>query len=411
MFDPLDRAVRSVVERRESCSGCGGCELISQRVALRLDETGQLRPHVAHMDAVEGATARQSKAEAKLFKQICPGRVVNLPTERDRKFHPVMGEYVLAFAGEAADPDTRYEGSSAGVLTALTAWLVESGRAKGALSASSNPQSPRHTIPVRITTRAEALASAGSRYAPVSMAGKSTLRDHDVFVGKPCEVAARRELDNVTPSSEARPYLSFFCAGTPSQHDTDGLIEFLGGTPSTVSSLRYRGRGAPGNFEFTDAERSGSLSYSESWGVHLGRNLPWRCKLCPDGTGGVADIAVGDYWEADESGFPVLSETSGTSVVIARTHRGLAWLRAAHAEGVIQIRELDLDLVAATQPLQTERKKTLSWRLLGRLVAGRPIPKFRGFRLVSVADRSPRVIVRAFGGTLRRSVSPRRNAK
>jgi coenzyme F420 hydrogenase subunit beta len=336
---------------------------------------------------------------------VCPGRLVRLPGEPDRRHHDVMGEYVEAFSGEATDPTTRHEGSSAGVLTAISTWLLETDRSKGVLTATSDPRSPRHTVPVKITTRDEALRTAGSRYAPVSMAGRSDLQANDAFVGKPCEVAAMRALDsNNSFDADRRPYLSFFCAGTPSQHDTDRLVEFLGGSPAEVTSLRYRGRGSPGDFSYTDPYGSGALSYAESWGVHLGKSLPWRCKLCPDGTGGVADIAVGDYWEADTAGFPILSETGGTSIVIARTHRGLAWLRAAANDGVITLRPLNLDKVAATQPLQRERKLTLWWRLAGRMLAGRPVPSYRGFRLSRVATRNPREVLRAFGGTLRRSV-------
>lgn len=405
MRDSLQSAVHSVVGVSQTCSGCGGCERVSERISLQMTDGGQLRPVVSAASPDGPHDPRQAKNEAALFKRICPGRVVNLPREENRKFHPVMGEYVASFAGESTDPRVRFEGSSAGVLTALSGWLIESGRVGGALTAASSASSPRHTVPIRIMSREDALASSGSRYAPVAMAGRSDLRREDAFVGKPCEVAALREFERQTnDGASERPFLSFFCAGTPSQHDTDRLIEFLGGTPSRVSQLRYRGRGAPGNFEFTDDKISARLSYSESWGVHLGRNLPWRCKLCPDGTGGVADIAVGDYWEADSAGFPVLGETAGTSVVLARTHRGLAWLRAAEADGVLSLRELELDRVAATQPLQSERKHSLFWRLAGRLAAGRPIPRFNGFRLLRVANRTPTRILRALGGTYRRSL-------
>ena len=379
---------------------------------MSMASDGQLRPSVAPVDDVDPQALMTAEDESELFERVCPGRIQRATPEQGALHHPVFGYYVAAFEGFAVDPKTRFEGSSAGVLTAITTWLVASGRAPAALAAAAKTDEPRRTVPVRITSRDEALEAAGSRYAPVSMAGRSPLNDSDAFIGKPCEVAAVRALEGQSAQSDepSRPGLSFFCAGTPGQTDTDRLVEFLGGDPHNISSLRYRGRGAPGNFEFEDVGGSHALSYAESWGVHLGRSLPWRCKLCPDGTGGAADISVGDFWRSDAAGFPVLTETEGTSVVIARTHRGAGWLSAAASDGIVSLSPIDLDVVAATQPLQRERKRTLIWRLWGRRLAGRPAPKYPGFRLLRVADLHASQILRAAGGTFKRTAASSRRA-
>jgi coenzyme F420 hydrogenase subunit beta len=199
--------------------------------------------------------------------------------------------------------------------------------------------------------------------------------------------------------------LSFFCAGTPSQHATDRLAQTLGTEVDEVAELRYRGNGWPGNFAVTDrAGNTASLSYDESWGRHLGRALQWRCKLCPDGVGEDADIAVGDYWDADENGYPLFENQQGRSVAIARTRRGHQLLMDAAAAGAINLRAAKLRTVAGIQPLQVQRRSTLLGRLAGRLLAGKRIPYYSGYGLSRLASRNLKDNVAALRGTRSRSV-------
>jgi coenzyme F420 hydrogenase subunit beta len=36
------------------------------------------------------------------------------------------------------------------------------------------------------------------------------------------------------------------------------------------------------------------MSYADSWGGILSRHVQFRCKICPDGTGGFADVVCAD---------------------------------------------------------------------------------------------------------------------
>ena len=194
--------------------------------------------------------------------------------------------------------------------------------------------------------------------------------------------------------------LSFFCAGVPSQFATDDLVATLVADRGDVASVRYRGNGWPGSFVVQEAGgATRSTSYEDSWGNHLGRRLQERCKICPDGTGGHADIAVGDYWHADASGFPLFDDADGLSVAIARTERGHRLLMRSRDAGVIGLEPVELDAVAAVQPLQVKRRRTLLGRLAGRRLAARAIPRYRGFGLLKLAVSSPSDSVRAARGT------------
>lgn len=397
----LEREIDRVV-RNGNCSGCGGCAALTPRVSMVLEpEEGFMRPRVARTGA-DGPELRRR------FKKVCPGVGVRAVPHEGGFTHPVFGRVESAWQGWATDADVRFRGSSGGVLTALTAWMIDAGIASSGICAGRGQSEPNRTVVVKILTREEALAASGSRYAPVANA--AGYESTGVFVGKPCEVSAARGLDEDREiATENRPVkLSFFCAGTPSQKATDELVRKMGIDIDRVVALEYRGRGWPGRFEVEDRDGNiESMSYDDSWGRHLGRQLQWRCRICPDGTGAEADVSVGDYWAADARGFPDFEEGDGNSVVIARTARGHELLKSAVAAGVIVLRPVNLADVAAIQPLQVVRSRTVGARLVARRMTGHAVPRYRGFSLAVKAFGSPALAARQFVGTFVRSLRGR----
>lgn len=393
----LDSAVRRVVENG-LCSGCGACCLLDAGLKMELDAEGFVRP------VRVSPSPDPSTEPLRRFNKSCPGLVLAREREPEQRSHLVLGRYLEAWTGWATDPQIRVTGSSGGVLTALSTWLVSQGVDVAGVSGS--PEDRRRTVPITITSKEEALAAAGSRYAPVAVAASSG--EAGAVVGKPCEVAALRQLARAS-KSQTPLYLSFFCAGTPSQHATDDLVRELGVSDhEQVSELWYRGRGWPGSFTVATGAGMRRMSYDESWGQHLGPTVQWRCKLCPDGVGEFSDIVAADHWTADDSGYPQFSEGDGRSAVIVRTERGREVLRTAAEAGVIALEPLDLDELAKIQPLQVLRRTTMAGRMIGTCLGGRRIPFYHGFGLVRLLFRHPRQNLRAMRGTRRRARSLRR---
>ena len=406
----LDTAIRGVV-RRNACIGCGLCTRLDTSLRLELDADGFLRPHRTGGDGVVADDARRR------FEQACPGCRVAAVRPRGSRRHPTMGSYFGVWEAWANEEAVRWRGSSGGALTALHGWLLDSGRSSRIASAGVGPE-PRRTVPVTITTKAEALAAAGSRYAPVGILAGPDLDTSEAITAKPCEIAAIRALgtspraDGVgrDERAEADPILlSFFCAGTPSQRATDELLAMLGvGPDESLDDLWYRGRGWPGRFTVRRTRGDASLSYEESWGGVLGPSTHWRCKVCADGVGESADVVAADFWSVDERGYPVFTEGAGSSALIARTERGLEAILAAVAAGAIVVRPIRMSELANVQPLQRNRRTSLFGRLLGSRLAGVRGPRYRGFRLWALALAHPRLNVRAARGAharLRRSNS------
>ncbi len=391
----LARAIDSVVVAG-NCSGCGACALLSSDVEMRQSPAGYLRPSF-DPNSLAGQSAHE-------FNDICPGRVVTARDPSGASYDPIFGTFVSVWKAWANDPALRYSGSSGGTLTALSGWLLGRGDIDRVLMASGSQTEPRLTLPIVATEPQCASRCAGSRYAPTAIASDAAAEDPTAaVVAKPCEISAISRLRTSRGLDSTAPLLSFFCAGTPSQHATDSLVRQLGGDPARLTSLRYRGEGWPGTFHFADGEREGSLPYDESWGRWLGPTMQWRCKICPDGVGESADIVAGDYWEADERGFPVFDTQDGVSVLIARSPLGDALVREAIKAGVIQATPTDVVSLYSIQPHQRERRGTLAARLLGIRLAGGRTPQYRGFGLWRLTlRRHLRRVPRSLIGGLRR---------
>lgn len=366
----LDAAIERVVAEG-NCSGCGACVQLDDGLTMALAADGFSRPRRAST----GAAAPDAEQR---FEAACPGRIVRAGDAPGTVRHPTMGPVIRVWEAWATDPEVRFTGSSGGTLTALAGWLAETGEAQRVVGARASADEPRRTVSVTITTREEALASAGSRYGPVSNAAHpDALTPGCAVIGKPCESSALRAL-----APDGPLLLSFYCAGTPSQNATDTLVAELGLT-GRLRSLWYRGHGWPGSFTATTVGgETASSSYDESWGEHLGRAVQWRCRICPDGVGESADVTAADLWTTDERGYPDFTDGAGVSALIARTPRGLDLVERAITAGVITATPIDIARLAAIQPVQRQRRSTLVGRLAGIRLAGGRVPRFRGFGLV-----------------------------
>ncbi|HEX9858223.1 MAG TPA: Coenzyme F420 hydrogenase/dehydrogenase, beta subunit C-terminal domain [Paracoccaceae bacterium] len=385
------------------CSGCGACAALAQgAVAMRISEQGFLRP------VQSGPLSQQQEHRIAL---TCPG--VGLRQQPDgRSDHPLWGPFIGMYSGHATDPGLRRTASSGGGLSALLVYLLETGAVDHVLQVAADPDLPIGNRTVLSSHRNSILAAAGSRYAPSApLAGLEPYlaSGHQyAFVGKPCDVAALQAMKRFDDRVAQRfPYLlSFFCAGVPSLAGAREVLAGLGVAEADVAQFRYRGDGWPGFATATLADGSQKqMSYADSWGGILSRHVQFRCKICPDGTGGFADVVCADAWEADENGYPVFTERDGVSLIVGRTEKGEALIRAAAADGRLEITRFAAAGLAAIQPGQTGKRRYTLSRLLALRVLGRPAPSYRGFHLLrNAAAAGLWANVRNFLGTARRIV-------
>lgn len=385
------------------CIGCGVCALaFPDRVSM-----------VRTADGFDAAvlSGPLSKDESRAFREFCPGtgyRTPRRPAPKDAMWGPVE----KARDGWALDAATRENGSSGGVLTALAAYLLDSGEVTAVvgITASSADAFENASVVVRSASKIGRLA--GSRYSPARPFEQIldlTSSERIAVVGKPCDIAGLRMLYETGTENlpEIRYFLSFFCAGTPSWNGTERAVVSLGIPRTRVASVRYRGDGWPGRFKVLDDEGAArSMTYEESWGSILNQHLHTRCKLCLDGVGSYADVVAADSWQTDDKGYPVFDNADGQSLVITRTPQGER-LVAMASEHFIGTSERSLAGLPRMQPSQAVRKQVAAYRAIGYGLAGRPVPRFPGFARFRWAAGQPTRALRQLVGSYRRGRAER----
>jgi len=397
------------VVKNNLCVGCGACTSIfsDQAAQMAMSEDGFLRP--VQSRALD-------KTEVDLFEKICPGVSVTHPNRTD-KFHVLWGPIEQLKAGHAVDENVRFLGSSGGALSAFAIHLLHTQQVQGILHIAPDPSDPFKNPSQISLSKEDILRGAGSRYAPASPLDRVRecleLPGVFAFIGKPCDVAALRAMAAELPAVKNKfpIMLSFMCAGTPSIRGTEQVIQFLGFQPKEIAKFRYRGNGWPGMARADTLDgRSAEMDYDSSWGKILNRHLQFRCKICPDGTGEFADISCADAWHADEKGYPIFTESTGRSLILARTEKGRKLLEESERAAIINTENVAVESLSSIQPYQKNRKQALIARVLGFKLGGKRVPKYINFDLVQAASQMPvRVHIKNFFGAWLRSIGLRKS--
>ena len=251
------------------------------------------------------------------ISRTCPGATVaSWPAKG--AVHPYWGPFQNVYTGHATDEEVRFAGSSGGVISALLIYALDIGLIDRVLHVGADPDQPTRNRTVVSRNRLSILQNSGSRYtasSPLAAIDVALAQGGSMaVVGKPCDLSALRELAKVDARVDAHVplMLSFFCGGMPSHNGVLRILAKMGVPTAEVRDFRFRGMGWPGTAAATTQDgRVVEMSYEESWGSFLSKEVQFRCKICPDAVGGVADIACADAWYGGESGYPKIDERDG----------------------------------------------------------------------------------------------------
>jgi coenzyme F420 hydrogenase subunit beta len=396
-FSPvLDKILGS-----DLCTGCGLCaSLAPEAVQMTLDAKGFARPRI---------TSAVPKDSDEKIEVLCPGRnIVQEPSPAGD--HILWGPVQACRTGHATDADLRQHASSGGAISALLNHLLASKTVDFAIQVGASPDSPLDNMTFKSTSADNVYDAAGSRYAPSSPL--QNIHEHlanpgrFALVGKPCDIAAIRAMARTDARIDQKipVMISFFCAGVPSRRGTQKILEAMKVDEKEVVDFRYRGDGWPGFATARKADGSESrMNYMDSWGNILSKHVQFRCKICPDGSGGLADVVCADAWDTDARGYPLFLERDGQSLILSRTAKGEQLVLDAMTAGAITASFLDVAKIEKMQPAQANRKRLVLARLMALRVFSRTLPRYRNLNLARASLGAGVVLnVRNFLGLVRR---------
>lgn len=323
------------VIRHDLCNRCGTCVGLSGGKIVFENRTGSYLPVIKE---------KPDKATEELIWQACPGKGFDFPEQRnaiygEREAHPYIGHYRDIFIGFAADPETRLNAASGGIISAILIWLLETGRIKGAVVLAMSEQEPWLTKPVIATTKEQILDAAQSKYIISSV--NEILPEIEKFdgslayVGLPGQVQSIRLLQQIShPSVKNIRYIfgPFYGNTLHFSSVKSFLRSFKVKDYTLIRKLYFRHGEWPGKMrvELSDGRAFELPKFHANYLIpfHILKNS----LLCTDLTNEFTDISGGDAWA------PVYEERGkGFSMVISRSEEGGKILREMADAGRLEL--------------------------------------------------------------------------
>jgi coenzyme F420 hydrogenase subunit beta len=368
--------IESVVKRK-LCAGCGACAGICPQGAIEMSVHARTGCYLPRLD-------RTQCTQCGLCHRACPGYGVDFESFNAALFGDIpediaLGRYLGCYIGHATDRNVRYDCASGGLVSALLIFALEEGLIDGALVTRMRSDAPLRPEPFIARTRDEVLSAAGSKYCPVAAgtAVREILQEKGRFavVGLPCHIQGLRKAEqNLSALHERIRYrIAIPCSLDYSFRGTERFLRSLGIAPDRVETLQYRGRGWPGSMLIRledGAEQTVPLAqYYRALGPHSLR----RCTLCSDMLGELSDLTCGDAW------IPEVMRTDrvGSSFVVSRTAEAEEFLEAAASKEAVELSDLGLRELLASQGHALFKKRKLPARMRIFRCVGQSVPEYR----------------------------------
>ncbi|MBN2129875.1 MAG: Coenzyme F420 hydrogenase/dehydrogenase, beta subunit C-terminal domain [Sedimentisphaerales bacterium] len=365
------------VVRHHLCTGCGVCAGICPRDALEMTIDERRGCYVPRID-----TERCTRCG--LCCEVCPGGEVDFTGFSAALFGDVpedvaLGSYLGSYIGHAIDDEIRFNSASGGLVTSLLLFALEEGLIDGALVTRMRRDNPLRPEAFIARTKGQIISAAGSKYCPVpaGVALKEILASEGRYavVGLPCHIQglrkAERRLDLLRRRIRYR--ISIACSLDYSFTGTERSLAGLGIAPEQVEVLQYRGRGWPGSvFVRTRDGQETTVAYPDFYKT-LGPYSLRRCTLCSDMMGELSDLSCGDAWVPEV----MKTDKTGTSFVISRTPEAEELLENAASRGAVELSDLGLGDLLASQGHALFKKRKLTARMRLFRLCGQRVPSYR----------------------------------
>ncbi len=283
----------------------------------------------------------------------------------------VLGNYKSVIAARSTDKDILKKSQDGGIITTLFSYALEEGIIDGAIVAGPGNE-PWKPEPMVVTTKAELLAAAGTRYtispnlSLIKEATRSYGLDRVGIVGTPCQIQAVRKVQ-LYPigmrdvDDKIALALGIFCMENLPYQGLEAMVEDH--CNQKMESVRKMDIGKG---KFTVYTERGAVSQMPLKLIH--KYVQPGCNVCLDYVGNLADISSGSVGSPD-----------GWSTVFVRSKKGNAVWDSAIAAGYFETKPMDqgklgLDMVKklATEKITKNQKNVDARKTVGLKADGTP---------------------------------------
>jgi len=367
------------------CMGCGTCVGVCATGAIAMNyATDEPEPHLVG-----------ECSECGVCCDVCPGKSVPLRDldrklfgrERDPRTEPI-GIYRKCLKGWATNDYLRASTSSGGVTSAILIYALEKGLIDAALIGTWNQEPPYWQCRPMVATTPEEVA-LGIRTGMMMIPNNSLISDAVLrrklkkvaVVGLPCHIHGLRKLQARGQPKKLADAIQFciglFCAATYYAEGTKHLIREFAGILSLddVILMDYRGGQWPGALYVVTKDRKihyAGSKHDYTW--HFLGSASYkrdRCLMCVDFSAELADISVGDIFQATGDVNRRLVAT------LARTQVGESLIEGAMEAGFIGAESHDPNLIPASGMGWEAKKHAGMYRLMQRKRYNWPTPDYQ----------------------------------
>ncbi|MDA8164474.1 MAG: Coenzyme F420 hydrogenase/dehydrogenase, beta subunit C-terminal domain [Desulfobacteraceae bacterium] len=364
------------------CTRCGACAGVCPAGAVRLEAENGYFPRLT-----AGCT------QCGRCLQVCGGREVDFPALAERHYgrresfrENAIGPLRFSEAAFSRDERVRKNGSSGGLASQILIDLLAAGTIDGAVVVDFTEDTPPRPVPRVARSRQEIVRASQSKYClfPVAHVYRELIDTPGRYavVGLPCQLHSLRKWQEASGKLRERVVLAIglFCHTNLEPGVIGDLLASKGIAPSRVRRLEFRGGAWPGGMRVTLEDgrivplhpgdiKDGAFNYLKYlYGAA-------RCRLCPDFSAELADIAISDPWVRGPRGEYLFQ--GGWSVAHVRTPVGEKFWEEVKKRGQVTtapvVREA---ILAGNRSLTRYKKKNLPARLAWRQSRNRPVPEY-----------------------------------
>lgn len=281
------------------CIGCGLCSVDPKTQGVKFNKRNDCYTPIVN------------NKYCAIALQICPGKgynIVNIAKElygnEKLKYDLELGYIDSCFSAHSTNKEILNNASSGGIITSILLYLIKNKIVdKVSITQFKCDNKGVNTLSFLTDDPKEIIKAQGSKYCPVNLEPLiKELREYDgkvAIVATPCAIAGIRNIQKFYPNI-IKAHVVFtianFCGGFKSFKNIKRLAEIHQINIYDLKDFRFRGGGQPGSLRFI--ENGGKVAqtpYPQYVGLN-GYSKMYRCHVCPDATGELADIACGDAW-------------------------------------------------------------------------------------------------------------------